>query len=516
MNIQRSKSRNKGRNSHGASIALVALGALLIVIAIFAAFQLAVYMGGSRELRNSVDAAALNVSKRMVEVKLPPDPMFSDIADTTGNVGLTNINRLWAKAYLINANEEAMQKEGYSTGASNGAASSAFQAAQATNDQLHTMLSSKTTGDQFFKQMAANKPAHLLENGGAVSTNKGSSWSTAMVNRGDESNISFNALQMPVGVTPSGFNQNGKTWLRGYTPMAANGKYFCFTTFRNNEMPHLISDAVFKTNQAAVPETLNPIPNAFRESGEASAMQSSISAAAAAVANPQRQYDMAIPHSYVTISIANIAKWIVQGKQLTESQYYFTQETQQKVIKYPLKAPASGKLDGYASLGNEYAAGGNLWTALNALPGDHSAAVNRLVQRVNEFKPGFTLAQLQTLMQSQPLDPKLGKYFIFPVYSTADSTNPQVKVASETGQLPPWLRQGPGEGLEKPIITEATTKDKPNYCWDIITEGKITSGKHWTEVSGQIYWQPGTGAGQCLGNLRIARETDIFFTGMQD
>jgi hypothetical protein len=105
----------KIRGNKGASLGLIAMGALLVIIAIFAAFQLALYMGGSRELRNSVDAAALNVSKRMIEVKVKPDPMYNDIADSTGNVGLMNINRLWAKAYLINANQEAMQKEGYSS-----------------------------------------------------------------------------------------------------------------------------------------------------------------------------------------------------------------------------------------------------------------------------------------------------------------------------------------------------------------------------------------------------------------
>ena len=70
------------------------MGALLVIIAIFAAFQLAVYMGGSRELRNSVDAAALNVSKRMIEVKVKPDPMYNDIADSTGNVGFDEYQSL--------------------------------------------------------------------------------------------------------------------------------------------------------------------------------------------------------------------------------------------------------------------------------------------------------------------------------------------------------------------------------------------------------------------------------------
>jgi hypothetical protein len=222
---------------------------------------------------------------------------------------------------------------------------------------------------------------------------------------------------------------------------------------------------------------------------------------------------MAVPESFVTISINNTAKWFVQGKKVAESQYFFKPERQQQVKRFPLKDPGKGFLDGYASLGNEYGGASNLWTALNALPGDHTAPVMRLVQRVNEFKPGFTLQQLQKLLEAQPLAPQLGKYYIYPVYSTVDYTNPTIKVTADVSQLPAWFNPSLGMGLEKPILTEQTVKDKPNYCWDIITEGPITSGKHWTEVSGQIQWQPGTGAGQCLGNLRIARETDIYFTG---
>lgn len=503
----------KIRGNKGASIGLVAMGALLVIIAIFAAFQLAIFMGGSRELRNTVDAAALNVSKRMIEVKLPPDPMYSDIADSTGNVGLTNINRLWAKAYLINANQEAMMKEGYSTAESNGSASTAYTKAVTTNATLATMLNSKNTGDQYFKQMAGTKPARLLGADGTVTTNTQSAWAVAMVNRGDESNITYQQQQLPDGAQPNGFNQNGKLWLRGYTPFTANGQSFCFTTFRNNEMPHLISDTVFGQNQSPIPQALNPIPNAFRESGQTSAMQT-ISAAANAVANPQRQFSMAIPHSFVTITITNQAQWFVQGQQVATTNYGFTKQTQQGVKKWKLKDPASGLLDGFASLGNEYANGNNLWTALNALPGDHTTPAMKLVQRINEFKPGFTLQNLEQLLQGQNIVPNANTYFIYPVYSSPDSTNPTVRIASSPSQMPAWFNPGPGMGSSNLIVTEAMQKNQPNYCWDIITEGKYASGAHWTEVSGKIFWQPGTGAGQNLGNLRIGRLTQCMFTGL--
>ncbi len=503
----------KIRGNKGASLGLIAVGALLVIIAIFAAFQLALYMGGSRELRNSVDAAALNVSKRMIEIKVKPDPMYNDIADSTGNVGLMNINRLWAKAYLINANQEAMQKEGYSTSDSSSSAQAAYQKAQATNAELASMLSSKTSGDQYFKQMAGQKSAKLLGAEGAVTTNMQSGWGVAMVNRGDESNINYQQTQLPDGAQPNGFNQNGTLWLRGYTPFTANGQPFCFTTFRNNEMPHLISDTVFSQNQGAIPQASNPIPNAFRETGQTNSMQT-ISAAANAVANPQRQFSMAIPHSFVTITIVNTATWTVQGQQVNKTHYWFTKQTQQGVVKKKLHDPASGLLDGFASLGNEYSNGNNLWSALNALPGDHTTPAMKLVQRINEFKPGFTLTNLQQMMESQTLVPNANTYFIFPVYSGPDCTNPSIKIVSSVSQMPSWFNPTPSMGSSNLIVTEAMQKNAPNYCWDVITEGKYPSGEHWTEVSGKIFWQPGTGAGQCLGNLMVGRLTQCIFTGV--
>ena len=106
----------------------------------------------------------------------------------------------------------------------------------------------------------------------------------------------------------------------------------------------------------------------------------------------------------------------------------------------------------------------------------------KLVQRINEFKPGFTLAQLQTLMQSQPLNPELGKYFHFSQYILRRTPRNQPSKWQVTrAQLPPWLSPGLGMGNEKPLVTEPMVKDKADYCWDIITEGKVASGKHWTK-----------------------------------
>ena len=57
------RKRNFVRAKRGASIILIAAFAVLLIVAVFIAFKFIMLMGGSNEVRNAVDAAALNVSK---------------------------------------------------------------------------------------------------------------------------------------------------------------------------------------------------------------------------------------------------------------------------------------------------------------------------------------------------------------------------------------------------------------------------------------------------------------------
>src|SRR5690606_22258428 len=102
------KRRARGkRNKHGVSLAFVGLCAVLLIVLVFMGFQYSMLLGGSRQVRNSVDAAVLNVSKRLPESKVATIPLYKDCADSTGQVGLSNINRVWGKAMLVAANAEA-------------------------------------------------------------------------------------------------------------------------------------------------------------------------------------------------------------------------------------------------------------------------------------------------------------------------------------------------------------------------------------------------------------------------
>ncbi len=473
---------------------------------------MALIMGGSREVRNAVDAAVLNVGKRVPQLKVGP-AIFTDCADSSGSISISNISRVWGKAYLINANAEGMINDGLITGQASGAADKVYAEAQSVNDRLRGELTNKQLLDQFFWQLSANKPAKLLGASATVYAQKGNnaSWATAMVDRGCESNLSVSPGQLPTGVQLKTVDVGKQQYMQGYTPIKANGKQFVFPSFKTGEMPHLISDSQFERNTGGI--VTNPIPNAFRELGSADGQGTTLSASACAQANPRTQYQLAIPHAFVTITFSNRALWIVEGKQVKESFYGFEPETQQGVKKRPLSV--GGMLDGFANLGNEYKLG-SLYQLFIKCPGDHSAALNKLVQRVKEIDHNFTNKRLTDLMSGQMLMPGANRYIIYPQYTTPDATNPIMKIAPEPGgALPGWLQAAnPPEGQSAVIITEQPSIDDPNTCWDNIIGGKSPTGQHWTEFYGNISWQPGTGMGQCLGDLKLSRTTKCVFTGV--
>ena len=504
------------RRSRGASFALVIAGAFLLLVVGVAAFQLAMYLGGSRELRHSVDAAVLNVSKRATENKVlcGVGTGYDDVADSTGMVGLSNINRVWGKAYLINANEDSMVKGGYGSGASSANASAAFLGAQQLNDNLFNMLTSKASNDAHFTQIASNKPTRLLQGGNQVYTDKSSSWAYGWVYRGEESNIAVDTGAIPTGITPQYLVQNQVTYLQGFNPMQVNGKYICFTTFHANEPPHLITDTAFNQAKAAIPNTVNPIPNTFQEAGQIKNTQIPLTARANAVANPMRGFNLAIPHAYVTIQINNGVSWLVQGNLYATDVYYPNEGTVWKVKNYQIKKPGNGIENGYVSLGNEYSPANVYYAINNALPGDHSIVFTTLLQRIKQFCPNYTNAQLQTLLSGMPYNNGDTTWYIYPTYTQPDLSDPTVHIVAATGQLPSWFIPASPDGGAKQIMVEAPVTDGPNSCWSDIRKGTYRTDKHWTIEGGQISWQPGTGFAQNLGTLSVKRDTTVTFTAL--
>ncbi|MGH9552384.1 MAG: hypothetical protein ACRD3W_23555, partial [Terriglobales bacterium] len=373
-------------------------------------------------------------------------------------------------------------------------------------------LSDKNTMDPFFNALAGTRSAKMLGEGASVSalaSNDANAWGTAMVDRGAGSNLSFNKAQVPGGQMPPSAGQ----FITGYAPFTINGKPFCFPSFRQGEMPHLIADGYFDSNKGMMP--FNPIPNAFRETGIVSNGSTSLSASASGVSNPMRSYRLAIPFAYVSVVINNTALWYVEGKLVKQSQYGTVPETQWGVKQYPLTPPPKGPgglLDGYCELGDEYKQG-TVLGAINGMPGDHTIVYQKMLQRLQEIQPSFSMPQLMALLGRARLTPATPQYYIFPVYNTPDYTDPEITIQPSNGELPQWLQPQGADGQDKPLMKEKTNTDEPNYCWENIVGGKVNNGAHHTECSGIVSWQPGTGFGQCLGRMLLARMTQAYFSG---
>jgi len=541
------------RKNTGSAFAIVAVCALLIIIAIVTGFRMSVFLGSSQEMKNSVDAGALNVATRVFEIKTNPTASsskhglgYDDVTDSQRTISLANINRVWGKSFLVNANAESMSQQGYGSGGNS--PEEAFQNAKSVNDELYNKLTNKSALSVYFNQLVSSKPAKLLGHGGTVTSANTSDWDSAALYRGEESNIEVNDPQtIPGGIAANLHSKLNRTFLQGYNPSEANGKHFCFVTFHSNEASHLVSNSTFDQwkNVAVQNSTVMALPNAFRESGQISD-QIQLAASASAVANPMRSYELAIPHSFVAIKLTSIATIRLDdghGHTTTYPQTPYYSDTgtlqpfksvdlEKKRYTYPYSSSkwlgTSGLLNGYVSLGNELQPD-NLWQAINALPGDHSAAISAILQRVKEFKPGYTQAELQNLLKSQRLvnnGEETVTYYVYPKYSTPDNTSAQVSVGT-AGQLPGWLNTSASpEGSSKTIVKEQTQRDKPNTAWSTIIDGhyeipmtpkpdwpSYSADVHRTALSGTLSWQPGTGWNQCLGVLSINRKTDVIFTG---
>ncbi len=514
--IVKSMSKRPRRNSQGASIFLILLIAVILAYLAYLGFQYMMLTGGSREVRNAVDASVLNVAKSVVVLKVPAPPQFRDCADSSGTVGISTINRVWGKAYLINANVEEMKNTGQITGKASGNGDLAYGLAQRTNAALYSRLTNKVALDQFFGNLADRREAFMLGRGTVVQHDQESYYPTAMVDRGAEANLAYNPVQIPRNVQIKGLQYGKQFYVQGYNPFVCNSHEFCFTTFRVNEMPHLISDNYFNANRSSIGGADLAVPNAFQGQGTAYGAQGAIGSVASAVANPMRVYQMTIPLSFVTINFGNMCNVYVEGKPFKKNMPYgYRPQPYTLAQDYKLQlGQDQGKfLNGWASLGNEFAAA-NIYTVINLLPGNHLPALQKLLQRIQEIDPNYTLPQLIGLLQKQTPDPNQSTYYIFPRYSTPDYTNPVIDMAPATSQkIPQWLVQAAQAEGSPPamVVKENLVRDQPNTAWDYVYPGNPPTLPHHTEISGTLTWVPGTGMDQCLGQLYVNRLTEVFF-----
>ncbi|MDP3510297.1 MAG: hypothetical protein Q8T09_20170 [Candidatus Melainabacteria bacterium] len=513
LSSKHSKNRKKRRSETAASLILVIACGFGLMALIYGLFSLAMFLGGSRQVRNAADAGALNVSRKMMDIRVPTDPKYADVADTNGKVGMSNVNRLWGKAYLINANLEEMQKSGQAGPKATGNGDAAYQIAQTVNDNLYSELASSKTQDLFFNQMAGRRTANMINPGMGIDKNRQNTCPIAMVDRGDESNLVMTPGQIPAGITVGKVDKGSKSYMQGYVPMTANNKKFTFTSFHEGEQPHLISDSVFDPNRADIAPiegSATVIPNAFRQSALASNGSLDSTATASAVANPIRSYSMTIPQSYVTIHVLNMSNWFVDGKKIRSIGY--ETKADQTIHGLVDHQTPTRVINCFGKLGGEYASGHNIMAIIKALKADYEPAMKKLLQRIQGMDPSFTMAKLTKMLENQNYDKNVSRYYIFAKDDSADHTDPQIQIQADTGSLPTWIDvknwQEDFDGTPKDLVTEPTTTDQYANAWQSPPGTPQPTAKN----SGVMIWQPGSGYTKAVGNLFISRTTNLNFS----
>ncbi|MBX9671755.1 MAG: hypothetical protein K2X93_29470 [Candidatus Obscuribacterales bacterium] len=504
------KEKRSRRNQKGAALALIVVAALLLCYLIYLGFQYCMLNGGSREVRNGVDASVLNISKRIFDVKVPPTGAYADCADSTGMIGLSNINRVWGKAYLISANIDEMKQDGVVTNDAVGAGEAAYQMAEDVSKSLHDVLSDRTVLNGLFSNMASQRRVPMLGGAAIQHSSDFQTYPVAMVDRGAESNISFDASALPKNATVNQVNAGNGNYIQGYSPFKANSKTFCFVPFRLGETPHLIADSYFNSNRAdshPITDCDFAIPNAFQGHGGAGGGTIALGATASAVANPQLQFQLTVPHAFLRIKFSNHSVWMIDGKPRNTMPYGSTPEKYWGIRDRKLKDGRT--INGWATLGTEYSKP-SLLAVIDAVPGDHTPGMQKLLQRAKEIEPAFTMDRLRALLSKQEPDPKNLTYFIFPKYSTEDLTDPQLDIASSGKGLPDWLAAAAGaEAEQREIVKEQVLTDNENAT--VLITGNPPDCPKWMEISGAMKWRPGTGMGQCLGTLYLDRVTTVFY-----
>jgi hypothetical protein len=512
------------KRERGATLALVVICAFVLALIVVAYFQLSLFFGGSKEMRNTTDAGALNVGKQVFTLKTSPqggnEQQFDDTRDTSGQFGLSNINRAWARALMANINVAAMSSEGTWTGNASAHADSLYNAAQSISNRVADKVKDENNLHQFFENISSKNTLRMIGKNSTTKALPGQDWRTSLVDRGIESNIIIKQEQIPEGFNFSDLEtkqaSDNKTYLAGYKPMSVNNHNFTFVPFKVGERPHLISKNTFDTNTAGsnpMPQWNNAVPNAFSVRGESQGQQGPLTHGAVSYVqtNPQRQYNLSVVHSFIRIKFEdNEGHWHLNGIPVSDITYGFHTE-QKNTIPYDV---GTGTLTGYASLGNEYIPP-TLEKAIYALPGNHAEVTKVLLQRCREMKHDFTSGELTALLSSQPFLPGEQEYVIFGTgnYASNEYTL-MVSPKSAANAMAPWLNVNESaDGSERNSIATEHSFGAPNFVWQVLAGVGCKPGPFWTTMDGKLHWAPSSGYNGCLGQLRIERETDMYVNG---
>ncbi|HEY9784467.1 MAG TPA: hypothetical protein V6D17_03625 [Candidatus Obscuribacterales bacterium] len=547
------------RRRRGSAVALGTVLALALLVIGVGFLFMSLYMGGQNETKNAVDAGALNVGKQAVDnvsVDLGPqanEQCFADVCSddpspgskTDGRVTLRRINRLWAKAMLMAINANAAQKDG-NAGAGAGNAQQAYEGVKGISERLSAKLTTPSNLYGFFTDVAQLNSVRMIGKGARVDVRPGNEWQTSYMDRGNESNISLSnaaGFNLPPGyVINPGYTTESKrktkkgkglSYLKGYEPLAIDGKTFWFVPFALEQRPHLVSGGAFdQLKKETAPLAWDkPVPNAFSASGIATQGGVGETATSWVLSNPRQTYQMSIPHSFLHIKLDEMkTHWyffpfgpfprIEFGKPQT---YGYTTDTQTGT---PM--PHGGVLSALVSPGQVTVGldvvGRNLYQIIFGPPSGDTAQVEAyMTNRVNEMLSASNATISFSDLKKVLSDPLTIGWMLagerdFYVFST-DGKKLTVQPKAMAMAMAPWLAtkiSNTADGNEKRLIDDATSI-APIFFTPAVTPDPLCTlllALGWGTWDKDVYWTPGTGYNGCLGEIRVKRWTDVYSLGV--
>lgn len=524
---------NRTQRKKGSAIAFSAVLALTLVLLGIAFVVISMYMGGGKEIKNAVDAGALNVGRKVLDEELVAvhlngdanQQFFRDVTDTgtvDGKITLRNINRVWAKALFVALNADAAGADG---GATADNVQAAHDGALAISNNLAEKLTTAANLEGFFTDFAQRNSVRMIGTDVSVTVIPGAGWQTSLMNRAAESNIEVKdnlpsaidgALVTACTRNPAPPSAAGKTFLRGYAPLTAAGLTFWQVPFQFEEKPHLVAKTTFDNGKQpphplpAVWET--PPPNAFSVNGKAvKAGAPGEEAMSWVLTNPKQTYPMQFPLGFVRVKLQrNIVQWYPDGIAAGTDNYKFESDV---VTSGSYPAPPCGLCVATAYVGNEYFPP-SLYKAICAIEPIGGEAMNRLLQRVKEMNPDYTMNNLETLLDDYLMPNTEDAEHEFLIWSDGQGHMSVADISAAV--LPAGLdaSQHP-EGTElivdvEPAVPLYNTADFVIKCPNDFGPFPAVA-----EVEGTRTWYAGTGfKGGCLGELVIQRKTNVYFGGI--
>jgi hypothetical protein len=509
----------------GSALALGAALAFAFIVICVGLFYISMYFGGERETKNANDSGALNVGKKTatfaVQLQGGDEQQFNDVAEngtslptpvTPGtDVSLRNVNRIWAKAFLIALNSEAMGGDGDSN------VKSIQEAANAISDRLADALDDPNNLKQWYLDFAQANNTKMLGKNSFMDAPDLSQWKQSYLDATWDSNVYVTSAQIPSGVSMPmvKVNQNDPThsYLVGYNDYSVNGRDYWMVPFRFGERPHLVAKSDCEKAAASPPAwSTHPLPNAFSTLGGTKNNQNLGEQALSWVqTNPQKTYPLAIPNGFIKVKLdTNTIDWEPNGFPYFTGSYGFTEDFDENADPFPL---ACGTLDCQGDVGLEYLAGPTLFTGIFALPPIppmSSSTFDALYQRVQEMHPGYPKAAFIGKLVACPISIAAEDQEFVIYNSSWDVLNSDV-IVSPASAAPPWINGDPDGSSTS---TENEDMIMPSFSLtQLFCYGEYDYPAFMQEVTGTRTWTPGTGYGGCLGSLEVHRTTSIQYFG---